>query len=355
VGDSAAGKSTLQMLLRNVLGNCLLATANASAAGIYQKINRSSLPVSVDELEAKEGDKRGPAVVELARLAASGDDMYRGGSDHQGVSFTMRNAFIFSAINPPAMEPADRQRMIMLNLRGLEHMGGTFLTEVEAGEKVLRILMDQWPHFNKLWMYYRDSLAEGGFQDRGTYSVTLAVAHMLLGAEALEEAGLPVAEPQSLGNMIAAATSVERSEYRPNWHDCLLHVLSSMLDQWKDGTRWSVGTLLERWQRSLFAFEETREKLATVGLGLVHDMDNVIDKRMLAIPIGRSAPVLKLFEKTKWANGVWVNALKQAPASVVVRDRTISRVRIGGVQQRCMLIDLKAFDDLTGGTSSGEA
>ena len=45
-----------------------------------------------------------------------------GGGDHTGVSFTMRNAFLFAAINPPPMEAADKSRLAMLNRGKLDRM-----------------------------------------------------------------------------------------------------------------------------------------------------------------------------------------------------------------------------------------
>ncbi len=36
-------------------------------------------------------------------------------------------------------------------------------------------------------------------------------------------------------------------------------------------------------------------------------------------------------------------ALRQAPAEMVITDKNVNRIRIGGVQQRCSLVVLKHF------------
>lgn len=50
-GDRAVGKSSLQALTKAIFGNALHATADATAAGIYQRVKQDSLPVAVDELK----------------------------------------------------------------------------------------------------------------------------------------------------------------------------------------------------------------------------------------------------------------------------------------------------------------
>ncbi len=72
--------------------------------------------MAIDELEASAVSRKASEIVDLARVASSGGTISRGGADHEGVQFTLRNAFLFSAINPPPMEPADRSRMAILNL-----------------------------------------------------------------------------------------------------------------------------------------------------------------------------------------------------------------------------------------------
>lgn len=41
--------------------------------------------------------------------------------------------------------------------------------------------------------------------------------------------------------------------------------------------------------------------------------------------------------------GPWKDALRQAPAAIIITDKNVNRIRIGGVQQRCSLVVLKHF------------
>ena len=54
---------------------------------------------------------------------------------------------------------------------------------------------------------------------------------------------------------------------------------------------------------------------------------------VLAVP-NTSPLVEKLFEGKDWAGGAWKDALRQAPADIVITDRNINRIRIAGVRQR---------------------
>ncbi|OCC01826.1 hypothetical protein BA190_26810 [Labrys sp. WJW] len=352
-GDKRVGKSTLQGLLRALFGKGLIKAANTTAAGIYQKVKMDVLPVSIDELEAKADDKRGPAIIELARLAASGDEMLRGGADHEGVSFTLRNVFAFSAINPPAMEPADKQRMIFLNLHKLKEIKapGDLSLGADDGRMILRAVMDAWPHFEAKWKFWRESLLAAGFEDRGTYGVPLAIANLLLGDEALEKAGLHVAdESNSIGKLVAEATAEERAEHGENWSDCVGHVLGTMIEAWKAGEKSTVGHALDIFERGAHDEHTLRSQLQSVGLGFKTEIVDGEVRVLLAIPTKTWPLVTKLFAGSKWGGGVWSHALKQGPGDVVIRDRGNGQnMKINRVTTRCLLVDLKAFDQAIGG------
>src|SRR5690606_32617273 len=96
-GGAGVGKTTLREVFRNVLDGAVFAVADTTAAGIYQHMRNDALMVLVDELENKPGSTKAQAVIDLARIAYSGDDMARGGQDHEGVQFKMYASFMFSA------------------------------------------------------------------------------------------------------------------------------------------------------------------------------------------------------------------------------------------------------------------
>jgi hypothetical protein len=61
---------------------------------------------------------------------------------------------------------------------------------------------------------------------------------------------------------------------------------------------------------------------------------------------------MELFKNTAWAGvaggSVWKSSLRQAPEEIVFFDVARNRVRINGVQERCTLVRLKAFNDWSG-------
>jgi hypothetical protein len=225
-GDRGHGKSTLQNLVKDVHGPILHASADTTAAGIYQRVKQDSLPVAVDELEADADNRKVMAVVKLARLAASGAEMFRGGAEHEGVTFRARNAFFFSSINPPPLGPQDRSRIAQLNMRKRSKVGGSdhkLENPQAAGRQLLRRMIDAWPRFQEVFDYWAKVMSEAGFDGRGcdTYGVLLACAELAIGQAGLEAAGLPVSEPEQLGRMLADATAAERAEQTDNWRGCL--------------------------------------------------------------------------------------------------------------------------------------
>lgn len=355
-GDKGVGKSTLHFLIKSILGNSLHSSADTTPAGIYQRVQQDSLPVAIDELEATDDNRRALGVVSLARLASSGAVMYRGGGEHQGVEFQLRNTFFMSGINPPPMSSADRSRLAILNLGRLDPAKVTKPPTLDVdvtGRMILRRLMDGWTRLPQLMAEWRDELRAGGIDSRGqdTWGTLLAVAHLMVGREALEEAGLPMFEGATgrVGRSVAVMTAQERADQEENWVDCLDYLLGCSIDAWKDGEKPSIGGAIERWERPEgWSTDEVNRRLALVGLRVLDRLPGTdYPGHFLAIPTGAAkAPLLaKLYERQKWGGGVWSTALKQAPDNIVLRNLGNSQVcKINRVPMRCLIIDLAAYD-----------
>jgi hypothetical protein len=357
-GDRGHGKSTLQELVKSLLGPNLHASADTTAAGIYQRVKQDSLPVAVDELEADADNRKVMAVVKLARLAASGAEMFRGGSEHEGVTFRARNAFFFSSINPPPLKPQDRSRIAQLNMRKRTKAGGSDHKPANPqalGRQLLRRMLDTWGEFQDTFERWQETLSEAGFDGRGcdTYGVLLTCAELAVGEEGLEAAGLPVTEPQRLGEMIAQATASERAEQTDNWRGCLEHLLSWTIDNYKSGERPIVGDVLDTVANGAgdMSIDEARARLKQAGLGIVRPDPGRPDVYLAVPPAGQQ--IEKIFQGQDWQGGVWMHALKQGPADIVLRGGTGADnrfvVKIAGVSRRCVLIDMAKFNKLSEG------
>lgn len=357
-GDKAVGKSSLQALFKAVYGDELLSTMDTTPAGIYQVVGNDALPVAVDELEADADNRRASAIVKLARNAASGGIMLRGGADHNGMQFQARSPFFFSAINPPPLPPQDLSRLCILSLGKLDtSQPMPVLSDPETiAPRLKRRLADAWASFPALFEEYRAALRIGGHDSRGqdTFGILLACAHMLLGDEGLDEAGYDVESFADWSVQLAAANLPERENARENWRACLETLLSARVDAWRNGKRHSVGGLLDDLlggDNSQMALEQTRDQLAQAGLGLVGPkLSAAPGEWLLAIPTNGQA-VAALFRDTPWGGaggiGSWTEALRQGPPEIVLYDKAINAVRIDGFNKRCTLVALQRFRTLT--------
>ncbi|PJN95566.1 hypothetical protein CNY89_07715, partial [Amaricoccus sp. HAR-UPW-R2A-40] len=144
-GDKGTGKSTLQKLIRLVMGGegAILQSTDATEASIRQFLMQNTVPVALDELEADVDNRKSLAVVKLARQAASNGVVLRGGADHQGQEFRARSAFLFSSILMPPLLDQDISRLAVLELAPLER--GETAPKLEASEwrKLGRALQTQ--------------------------------------------------------------------------------------------------------------------------------------------------------------------------------------------------------------------
>lgn len=359
-GDAGMGKSTLQALLKACLGDALHMTADTTAAGIYQRVALDCLPVAVDELEADADNKRVMAVVKLARLAASGGLMFRGGSDHKGTEFRAQSAFAFSAINRPPVGDQDRSRMALLTLGRLDpkRAKSDLVVKEHYPAMLLRRVMDGWHDWPDRLKRWRQALAGAGLDARqqDTYGTLIASCETLVGAEAMQSMGLPM-DIEEAAAILLQLTDGERADRLPNWRQALDHLLSCEIQGWTSGQKPSVrGVIAGHVKHNtpsqhddpddptfVVTMKEARDRLSQAGLWLLRaGVDQV--GPVLAIPT-RGALLSRMYAGTRYADGGWTGALRQAPPGVLVMGDKLSShvVKIGGLAERCTLIDMGAY------------
>jgi len=364
-GDKATGKSTLQHVIKCIFGDALIQSADTSAAGIYQHVGHDCLPVAVDELESESDVRKQKAVLKLARLAASGALMLRGGDRHQGVEFQARSSFLFSSINTPPLEPQDLSRMAILKLGRVPD--GRPAPEIDeqalhvAGRAILRRLIDEWPRFSQTYAAFRDELAAGGMDGRGqdTFGTLLTCADMIA-HEGWDEERLRTPSAGDLvpwRELMAAAGMSEFEDAEENWRLCLNHMLSVQVEAWRNGVRKTVGQVVHDYYYRAqiddgLEIGEARRLLAQAGLGIVQP-DKGRASFYLAVP-NQNALTRALFAESKWAGevgaSVWAGALRQSPPEV----HKVGRARINGVMLRVTLISLDALYGDGGIMAEGE-
>lgn len=326
-GDQATGKSTVQKAVFAALGGAVIHAVETTPAGIYQMLKNDSLPVTVDELESDGDSRKKRGIIELARVANSGGRMLRGGQDHNGQQFNLRSAFLFSSINAPALQPQDRSRMGLLNLKELEKVegrSGVDLSEVALwGRQMFRRILDWWPKLETM----REEIAhwlkeEAGHDGRGadTFGTLIAFAH------AAQFDTTPTDKQLIFWcDKLRASRLAEMESRTANWKLCLRHLLQVRADALRQSLDKTVGALLARFAEGdklgngdICDATWLRGKLAEVGLGLSGAKRGKPDaaSAWLFVPNDHSS-LSPLFDGTKWqaeggAPGVWTDALRQA-------------------------------------------
>lgn len=351
-GDKGSGKSTLQEILKHILGEWLISATNTTAAGIYQRVGHDCLPVAVDEFESKaDNNAKAKALLELARQASSGGLMLRGGDRHQGVEFQARSAFIFSSINAPPMEPQDLSRFALLRLHRLRDGAKPPSIDKDAlgemGRIILRRMIEEFHRFDETWRAFRDELAAAGMDGRGqdTFGTLLTCADMIShrGWNAERLSHTYDGDMRPWREIMEVKSMAEFDDATENWRLCLDHLLSVPVEAWRNGTKTTVGQALEAWFKG--DDYENDIKLLKIVLG---QAGLTIERRppsgdWLAIP-NQNPLTRRLFEGTKWGGeagaGVWSGALRQGPRDLLWG---LGQPRINGVKSKCTMVSLKAL------------
>lgn len=363
VADAGSGKSQLvgkSGLLRTILGRSMVATTNASEAGLYQLVGHDSLPIAIDELEGEDGPEQAQKIIKMARDAASGSVRIRGGADHKGVEFQAQSAFLFSAINPPPLPPASLTRLAIIQINKFKGDPGTppeLIAAETVGPKLLRRVADGWADYPRIYENYRTELRQiGGHDSRGqnTFGTFLACAHLLLGDEGLEMLGLPFEDLTWYAEQLRADLLPELADKKDPWEMFIQLLLTSPIDAIQEhGQRMTIAQVVEAsYGKEQWSSEKVTRYLAAAGVGWVDRGDEKLGG-WLAVP-NQSRVIGKMMADTPFGdrsgNGNWRFALsrgvdtgivhKTLPAGVAGRKSEGNRITVAGNQERCLFINL---------------
>lgn len=345
VGDRGSGKSTLLLMIYCLLGKFMLKIENASSAYIYQKVGRDSRAVGIDEAEPDEESSRQKQQLELARAAASGASIGRGGADGTPVEFTQRAPWLFCSINMPPLNGADLSRIAVGSLGRLEG----FCPPVDAtvppeedeavmarvmtplGRRLLRQIVDGWGRFPAVLKAYRQAMKDAGHGGRGAdlFGTQLACAHLVLSAAMPSEQELRL-----WGERLKASELAELSNDLATNRACLLHLQSSLLDAKKGGQSYTVGYWVTKLVENLgstadasdSAVKDVRDILRAHGLDVRPAPVAKGDRPPLNPPLylwvaNRHQGVARIFDGSAWktrsgAAGPWTRQIATLPGAV---------------------------------------
>lgn len=369
VGTEGAGKSTLQALLRLVMNGALVSTSNTTQAGIYQKVRQDSVAVMVDELEAKEDTRTTDKILELARIAYSGDKMQRGGKDGVGQEFAVMSSFLFSSIALPAMDAQDASRMAVLLVRerradaSVDVLKDLGLREGKAAKALGRDLlrrMFKWCELvdgHSRWDVLRDAMRETlkacGHEDRSadTFGALAAGCHVALYDE------MPTTvELEQWGAWLRADQLSETSSREKTWERCFWQIMDATPEALRTNTHHkTVGSAMKAFEVAPDEGLKPLENVLSVcglAISFPKGAERTMDFARLFVPL-KSPPLHHLFEGTPWAGrqgapGPWSGVLKQMPKEYWVMstcDKALNRAA-KGLMIRLVDVITKGEDDV---------
>jgi hypothetical protein len=328
-GDSGTGKSTLLKLIKGLFGRALIASGDASAAGIRQKLAFASLPVALDEIEAGQDDPQVQQILKLIRNASTGSTALRGGADHSGAEFTIRSCFLANSVLVPAMSRADRSRVAISEL--LEMPKGVVPPDLsparlrDLGAKLLRRMIDGWHRWPATLEMYKAACARRGLNSRAcdVVATLLAAADLLL-----EDAELHADFAEEVVDEVVVDAGDEDEGARDQ-DRCLQHLLTSPLPP--DGpNRHSVGHWVAQAVDGIPA-EQRQESFSTGGYGdgrkAANDLLGTYGMRIVTedgqkcLAVANSHQGLaRLFAGTHWlgrsgTSSIWRQTLMRLPGA----------------------------------------
>ncbi len=385
-GDRASGKSTLQELIGMLLDGGILQTTDATEAAIRQLLGYQTLPVAIDEAEAEEDDRKLQALIKLARQAASGGRIARGGQDHQGHEFVARSCFLFSSILVPSLNAADRSRLAVFELgelpagarspklmaakTGKLPAGSLTAAQValelrETGAQLRRRLADGWGQWSRILELYHDAMIDtGGHGGRSAdqFATLLAAAHVMLEDE------LPGEEELALwGRRLSIDTLAEREDDESEALRCVRYLGSTIVQLAGHGQNRSVsewvlqaaGLGMDGKKKLSPEHDEERravEMLNKIGMGMHvgrarkevagsggEPKPRPVPARTYIVVANAHQGLARQFEQSHWkarsgGSGVWSQALGRVAGAVRGEVQ-----RLSGQLTKCTLIPLEAM------------
>lgn len=386
-GGSGTGKSTLNGLdglLHQLFGDGMFRTGNTSAAAIRQNLLNSTIPVMIDEFEARKDNRKVEEVIELARLGSSGEKMHRGGADHKAHEFTIQSCFWFSSINIPPLEQQDRNRLGIVELMPFEEIPDPIdwqkFNAPDLGRKLMQRMVDKWEILQGTIDKYVAALASAGHEQRGAkqFGTLLGCADVLLHDHDTADRLPDDEEIAHWADKCRPENMREVSQNEPDYTRCLSHLLDRQvqsrggdervaLSSWiGDAIKMAVDPLYNNMPPGEGEGETEKvdqhasRKLQEIGLKLVNarflpaetDVDGkVVQKpRWGASVYDSSEPgflaianthggMKPHFDGTNW-NGNWSESLRRTPGAIEA-----AKVKFGRRSCWAVLVPLHAVLD----------
>jgi hypothetical protein len=308
-------------------GRGLVASSDATSAGVYQTVGHSTRPVAIDEAENDPTSLKMKGMIELVRQSSYGGFVMRGSSGGKASGFTARSAFLLSSIILPSLNTQDFSRMAILELGTLDGIKPPKMVqgEIEAlGCALRKRLLEHWPRWADTLEAWRESLGTVGFDARACdqYGTMLAMADMvLLDAQADEATRAAWITPFAyLG---------EKDRFASNEQTMLGNLLSQPVDNvFRGGTMFTIGSLI-RFAAGIEVSEGADGKTCFTILrerGIFVEPTGKDPHNMRVTLPNQHAGLAKLFAQSVWgttpsaANSGWQQAVSRLPGALAEKN-----------------------------------
>lgn len=352
VGPRGSGKSRLLSYLTHMLTGYIKHTdmgAAVTEAGLRQALQDSCFAFILDELEKENtdnGHKLSTAidqVLKIMRAAYSASStVFKGTADQQGKEFRIQTSVLAASISEPALEPADRTRVVMVKLKPRQGASGQPPKDLSPAESAIFFwgTIHRWGRFQHIYdvvqQHWTAVAGSGDGREAETFGTILA-AGMVSILDIQTDADIQTALRRMVARIQPQLDEVRQGTAE---HEIILRTLLTQnvsveyheTDDQGNGrvnreTR-SVGGLV---RNLVDGGDNTDEIRALALLGLtVREKDG---QTCLAIPL-RHSGLLSLLKGSRYnKDGAWAGGLKDVPGAVWGHP-----VRVSGQVMRCVLV-----------------
>lgn len=344
-GDTGTGKSTLEQVIRNLVGSSALRSSEPTKMAIAQALAGAARPVLLDEFERDINPVTQDAVVQLARLASTEDQagIMRGSPEGRVRTYVIRGCFYFSGIVPAPLKPQDRTRIHVIDLRNLDAGGdvaavmATAATMAELGPRLRARAIEGFWRFQENERVFEAAILKvwkkGGrvVDQMGTL---LAMSEMLLRDRAIgfEEACA------LLGQFAEVRDDILGRPDEGEAQNCLRHLVTSRIRC--EHVEKTVGEIVRNVKEASGGESRLLPSTGDHRFLMRHGMRVMRisgEAQGLGLAVARSHRGLsELFETTHWAGGAWNAVLKRVAGSYAPEQP----VRFAGEIERCRVFPL---------------
>jgi hypothetical protein len=307
-GPARSGKTTIHTVASVVLSPIVVsADGQSTEAGIRQTLGPDSLPILLDEFESDQNGSTLRNILRLARSASSADaPVLKGTPEGKAMSFSLRTTFLFSAINPRGMSPADQSRISMFEL--LMHENDRDVAKrIAEDEAYFRTTGSAWcsymigrAHLVQPAADAVDIHLSGDRRHRQNMSILIGAGFVALnGTVPTDE------EAKALASEYAPAIERHALEvHRDDAQECLDHLLSYVVDGYPLG-HW-LSSLRDEQSGRGNDFANAERIVANYGMRVNAEGEAA------GFYVANGAPAMEeVFRGTPWAQRAWERALRK--------------------------------------------